>query len=64
MAFWKRWRCAGCGSPDDVWAIPIGPKYYEVKLCLACRRDLVKRILHIAASDETLPPSFTISLPS
>jgi hypothetical protein len=62
MQFWKKWRCSGCGSPDDVWAMPIGPKHFDVRLCLPCRRELVRRILHIAISDETLPSSFTARL--
>ena len=55
--FWKprHWRCYGCDSLEDVWAIPVGSKPFDVQLCRECRRELVRRILHLV--DEILLPS-------
>lgn len=56
MAFWKRdkWRCSGCDSFDDVWAMPVGSKHFDVRLCPSCRRQLVRHILNIATSGESV----------
>jgi NAD-dependent SIR2 family protein deacetylase len=62
MKLWsgqRQWRCAGCGSSVDVWAMPIGPRRHDVRLCRQCRRELVRRILHV----ET-PNDWVISLPA
>ena len=51
LRFWqvREWRCAGCDSREDVWAIPVGRNRFDVRLCRSCRRELVRRILGIAA---------------
>ena len=52
---WKlrgAWNCAGCDSSVDVWAMPIGSNRFDVRLCLPCRRELVRRILHVATSTD------------
>lgn len=58
LRFWeRRWDCFGCGSLEDVWAIPVGRYRFDVRLCQSCRRELTRRILGIATSDTTLPLS-------